>query len=432
MSPGKKVQISADVEQIPTVQVTDPDSDVEEVDERGQSMREDVQPELREEQLNDDFGDGEDDPPIEPDDDGAEPPDVDNQSPVLTRTQEVAQAMADIKKNWGEEFSSLRACIPEGTWIKGSSKDMTEHHCNIDIIRSMRRLSDQTKGQGLEIKDQIDLFWKRRHHDGKIGRTPEGKETNLREDLEKLRKGEREQPRKGEIEKPKGAKKRRQAAVDNGEPSVPNKRSTRSRAPDYKDMEDPKAPEDDGDESSSGPDEIPPDDPVSKRSKKGKEPMTKAPRAGGVVATPSQAGPSNSNRGARPPANVEPSSAIPSFLGHQQPTQAPTSPANAPIPRPQLTTGNRDVLIRLRSDLTNATTRLEQARAVEEDYGAEMRLIQTRYEGAVVRTENARRDVERRQEEVRQAEQAIRDRENRDRSGRNLEDRGAGPKGGSS
>lgn len=124
--------------------------------------------------------------------DDNDPDDSANAPPALTEDQQRTHAVATINRNWG--FSSIRQCIPEKTWLTRRLKNHEDKDWELDTIEEFEGLSEETKGQGDVMKQQIGLFWHKRGRvgdDRAIGGNAEEKEKNLRDDLQRLCRGDR-------------------------------------------------------------------------------------------------------------------------------------------------------------------------------------------------------------------------------------------------
>ena len=218
----------------------------------------------------DDAGDEEqpDNAPIDSENNAEEPTNVDEPDtaetppPVLTAAkqqaedQERADAIADIGQNWGSDFTTMEDWMADNNWLQGSTEHLTEQNCEIDTIREFRSLSELTKGQGREIRHQIEQFYLIRWTIGRarpIGDSKHKKQVNIREDLKRLREGEWVKP-----EKEKKPKKRKGKAA--------RKTTPRKRAKTKASRQEP-VDEDDEDISDSSPDEIPPTEPIKQKGK---------------------------------------------------------------------------------------------------------------------------------------------------------------------
>lgn len=218
----------------------------------------------------DDAGDEEqpDNAPIDSENNAEEPTNVDEPDtaetppPVLTaaeqqaQDQERADAIADIGQNWGQDFTTMDDWMADNNWLQGKTDNLTEQNCEIDTIREFRSLSELTKGQGREIRHQIEQFYLIRWTRGRvrpIGKFRHEKQVSLREDLRRLREGEWVKP-----EDEKTPKKRKGKA--------PRKTTPRKRAKTKASRQEP-VDEDDEDTSDSSPDEIPPTEPIKKKGK---------------------------------------------------------------------------------------------------------------------------------------------------------------------
>ncbi|KAI4702647.1 hypothetical protein J4E89_010368 [Alternaria sp. Ai002NY15] len=210
----------------------------------------------------DDVGDEEqpDDAPIDSENDAEEPAPVEPPARVLTAAeqqaedQERADAIADIGQNWGPNFATMGDWMADNNWLQGSTEHLTEQNCEIDTIREFRSLSELTKGQGREIRHQIEQFYLIRWTKGRarpIGKFRHEKQVSLREDLRRLREGEWVKP-----ENEKKPKKRKGKAA--------RKTTPRKRAKTKASRQEP-VDEDDEDTSDSSPDEIPATEPTKKK-----------------------------------------------------------------------------------------------------------------------------------------------------------------------
>ncbi|KAI4954531.1 hypothetical protein J4E86_005840 [Alternaria arbusti] len=204
-----------------------------------------------------------DNAPINSANDAEEPAPAKTPPPILTAAeqqaedQERADAIADIGQNWGQDFTTMGDWMADNNWLQGSTEHLTERNCEIDTIRQFRSLSELTKGQGREIRHQIEQFYLIRWTRGRarpIGDSKHKKQANIREDLKRLCEGEWVKP---ENEKKPKTKRKGKA---------PRKTTPRKRAKTKASCQEP-VDEDDEDTSDSSPDEIPSTEPIKKTGK---------------------------------------------------------------------------------------------------------------------------------------------------------------------
>ncbi|KAI4909104.1 uncharacterized protein J4E92_010713 [Alternaria infectoria] len=201
-------------------------------------------------------------------------------APALTNVQRVRQETDAMARNWGPKFRTLRGCIPANTWLKGQTKDLTEHTCEPDTLKQLRKLSDATPNLGKEVRKKIESRWNtRKSKTGDIGSTPAEKQESLRDDLERILK---EYEKQAEAQ---GQGKKRSAGDDGKEMSERRKTLRHSAKPNYNDLDPHRLHQDDDDDSGSGSSIILHDGPAPKKADGGGKAAASAKQNGKAPAT---------------------------------------------------------------------------------------------------------------------------------------------------
>ncbi|KAI4614238.1 uncharacterized protein J4E87_009635 [Alternaria ethzedia] len=201
-------------------------------------------------------------------------------APALTDAQRVRQETNAMARSWGPQFSTLSGCIPANTWLKGQTKDLTEHTCEPDTLKQLRKLSDATPNLGKEVRKKIESRWNtRKSKTGDIGSTPAEKQKSLRDDLERILK---EYEKQAEAQ---GKGKKRSAGDDGKEMSERRKTLRHSAKPNYNDLDPHRLHQDDDDDSGSGSSIILHDGPAPKKADDGGKAAASAKQNGKAAAT---------------------------------------------------------------------------------------------------------------------------------------------------
>ncbi|KAI4643321.1 uncharacterized protein J4E79_011261 [Alternaria viburni] len=201
-------------------------------------------------------------------------------APALTDAQRVRQETNAMARNWGPRFSTLSGCIPANTWLKGQTKNLTEHTCEPATLKQLRELSDATPNLGKEVRKKIESRWNtRKSKTGDIGSTPAEKQKSLRDDLERILK---EYEKQAEAQ---GKGKKRSAGDDGKEMSERRKTLRHSAKPNYNDLAPHRLHQDDDDDSGSGSSIILHDGPAPKKADDGGKAAASAKQNGKAPAT---------------------------------------------------------------------------------------------------------------------------------------------------
>ncbi|KAI4909129.1 hypothetical protein J4E85_011600 [Alternaria conjuncta] len=221
------------------------------------------------------------DPPPPPVGNAAAPAIAPVPAPALTDAQRVRQETNAMATNWGPRFSTLSGCIPANTWLKGQTKNLTEHTCEPATLKQLRELSDATPNLGKEVRKKIESRWNtRKSKTGDIGSTPAEKQQSLRDDLERILK---EYEKQAEAQ---GKGKKRSAGDDGKELSERRKTLRHSAKPNYNDLDPHRLhQDDDDDDSGSGSSIILHDGPAPKKADDGGKAAASAKQNGKAPAT---------------------------------------------------------------------------------------------------------------------------------------------------